>query len=81
MKKADIIKCLKAKLTAAVKKANSAMNKYYPLANKTTNIKDTQKKKLDLNKIATNIAKAVYKADTTILLILSHLLDLAPAFA
>ena len=61
---ADNTKTLKTKLAAAVKKANSAMNKYYPLASKTTNIKDTQKKKLDLNKIATNIAKAVYKADT-----------------
>ena len=61
---ADNEKTLKAKLSAAVKKANSAMNKYYPLANKTTNIKDKPKKKLDLNKVATNIAKAVYKADT-----------------
>ena len=60
---ADNTKTLKTKLAAAVKKANSAMNKYYPLANKTANIKDTQKIKLDLNKIATNIAKAVYKAD------------------
>ena len=63
---ADNTKTLKAKLSAAVKKATSAMNKYYPLANKTTNIKDTQKKKLDLNKVATEIAKAVYKAETNI---------------
>ena len=61
---ADNTKTLKTKLSAAVKKATSAMNKYYPLANKTTNIKDTQKKKLNLNKVATEIAKAVYKADT-----------------
>ena len=61
---ADNAKTLKIKLAAAVKKATSAMNKYYPLANKTTNIKDTKKKKINLNKVATEIAKAVYKADT-----------------
>ena len=61
---ADDMKSLKTKLSAAVKKASSAMNKYYPLASKTANIKEKPKKKLDLNKVATNIAKAVYKADT-----------------
>ena len=61
---ADNTKTLKAKLSAAVKKATSAMNKYYPLAKKSTNIKDTKPIKIDLNSVATNIAKAVYKADT-----------------
>ena len=61
---ADNTKTLNQKLKAAIKKASAAMNKYYPLASKTTNIKEKPKKKLDLNKVATNIAKAVYKADT-----------------
>ena len=61
---ADNEKTLKAKLSAAVKKALSAMNKHYPLAEKSQNIIEKEPKKLDLNNVATKIAKAVYKADT-----------------
>ena len=52
---ADNEKTLKAKLSAAVKKALSAMNKHYPLAEKSQNIIEKEPKKLDLNSVANKI--------------------------
>ena len=60
---ADDTKSLTKKINAAAKKAKSAKNNYYPLARKTTNIKDSNEIQGDLNDIASNIAKAVFKAD------------------
>lgn len=60
---ADDKKSLTDKLNKAVKKAKSARNNYYPLPEKTTNIKDIKVSKKDLNDIASNVAKAVFKAD------------------
>ena len=60
---ADNKKTLNEKLNKAVIKAKQAKNAYYPLAEKTKNIKDTIKDKKDLNKIASEVAKAVFKAD------------------
>ena len=60
---ADNKASLTKKLNSAVKKAKAAKDKYYPLAKKTANIKDTGKDFGDLNDIASNVAKAVFKAD------------------
>lgn len=60
---ADNKKTLTDKLNKAVLKAKQAMNNYYPLAEKTTNIKDKKSSKRNLNDIASNVAKAVFKAD------------------
>lgn len=60
---ADDEKSLEDKLKKAVIKASKAKNAYYPLAEKTKNIKDDKENKKDLNEIATNVAKAVFKAD------------------
>lgn len=60
---ADDNKSLSKKLNAAIKKAKAAKNNYYPLAKKTQNITDTKEIKEDLNEIASNVAKAIFKAD------------------
>ena len=60
---ADNIKTLKAKLNAAIKKAKAAKNNFYPLAKKQINLVGKLNIKDDLNDIATNVAKAVLKAD------------------
>ncbi|MBR5755028.1 MAG: hypothetical protein IKX97_04315, partial [Erysipelotrichaceae bacterium] len=60
---ADDEKTLKKKLNDAVKKAKQARNEYYPLAEKTKNIKSEAKTKRDLNAIASGVARAVFKAD------------------
>lgn len=60
---ADDSKSLSKKITTAVKLAKTAKNKYYPLAKKTTNIIEKAPKEKELNDIASNIAKAVFKAD------------------
>ena len=60
---ADDLKSLNAKINAAVKKAASAKNPYYPLTAKTENIRNTKKGNQDLNEIATKVAKAIFKAD------------------
>lgn len=60
---ADDAKSLNDKIAKAVKRADSAKNAYYPLAEKTGNIKDVRKDKKDLNEIAMRVAKAVFKAD------------------
>ena len=61
---ADDRKSLSQKLSKAVGRAKAARNAYYPLCEKTTNIKETKSAAKDLNKIATNVAEAVLKADT-----------------
>ena len=60
---ADDEKSLAKKLNAAVTRAKSARNQYYPLAEKTVNIKEEKKNKQDLNLIASKVAEAVLKAD------------------
>lgn len=60
---ADDKKTLTKKIDAAYQKAKSAKNNYYPLAKKTKNIIEKANNKLDLNDIASNVAKAVFKAD------------------
>ena len=60
---ADDKKSLNKKLNDAIAKAKQAKNNYYPLPEKTNNIKESKKVKRDLNDIASNIAKAVFKAD------------------
>lgn len=60
---ADDKKTLTDKLNKAVLKAKQAKNNYYPLAEKTKNIKDVKTSKRNLNDIASNVAKAVFKAD------------------
>lgn len=60
---ADDSKSLSKKITTAVKLAKTAKNKYYPLAKKTSNIIEKAPKEKELNDIASNIAKAVFKAD------------------
>lgn len=60
---ADDKKSLTDKLNKAVIKAKQAKNNYYPLPDKTNNIKDNKKSKRNLNDIASNIAKAVFKAN------------------
>nr|MCR4855474.1 hypothetical protein [Erysipelotrichaceae bacterium] len=44
-------------------KAKAAKNPYYPLTEKTENLKDVNSDRKDLNEIATKAAKAVFKAD------------------
>ena len=60
---ADNKKTLTKKINEAAKKAKQAKNQYYPLPEKTKNIKETKTVKRDLNDIALNVAKAVLKAD------------------
>ena len=60
---ADDKNSLTKKLNAAIKKAKAAKNKYYPLASKQESIKDIKEISYDLNDVASNIAKAVFKAD------------------
>ena len=60
---ADNVKTLNSKIDAAAKKAKAAKNNYYPLTKKSNNIKDNDKFNKDLNDIASNVAKAVFKAD------------------
>jgi len=60
---ADDCDTLNKKIAIAIKKAKTVKNAYYPLASKTENICDANKTRKDLNDIASNIAKAVFKAD------------------
>ncbi|MBQ1482449.1 MAG: hypothetical protein IIZ28_02650 [Erysipelotrichaceae bacterium] len=60
---ADDQKSLASKLSKAVTRAKAAKNPYYPLAEKKENLKDTGADKKDLNKVASRVAKAVFKAD------------------
>jgi len=60
---ADDSKSLKTKINQGIKKANAALNPYYELANKTTNIKEDKVGKVDLNDIACKVAKAVFAGD------------------
>ena len=60
---ADDEKSLAKKLNGAVIRARSARNQYYPLAEKTVNIKEERKNRQDLNLIASKVAEAVLKAD------------------
>jgi len=60
---ADDKKSLNDKLNKAVLKAKQAKNNFYPLPEKDKNIKDNKVSKRNLNEIASNIAKAVFKAD------------------
>lgn len=60
---ADDKNSLTKKLNAAIKKAKAAKNKYYPLASKQESIKDIKEISYDLNDVASNVAKAVFKAD------------------
>ncbi|MBR3227334.1 MAG: hypothetical protein IKF68_02190 [Erysipelotrichaceae bacterium] len=61
---ADDERSLNRKLKDAVKKARSARNPYYPLPEKQISVVDKTKAKHDLNAIATEVARAVFKADT-----------------
>ena len=60
---ADDKKTLTKKINEAAKKAKQAANQYYPLPEKTINIKETKVSKRNLNDIALNVGKAVMKAD------------------
>ena len=60
---ADDEKSLKKKLSKAVSQAKAAKNAYYPLAEKTKNVDVKKEIKKDLNEIAMDVAKAVFKAD------------------
>jgi PmbA protein len=60
---ADDARSLSAKLSKALSKAKAAKNPYYPLTEKTENLKDVNSDRKDLNEIATKAAKAVFKAD------------------
>ena len=60
---ADDAGSLASKLNKAVVKAKEAKNAYYPLPEKTENIRDKKSVKRDLNDIAGKVAKAVFKAD------------------
>lgn len=60
---ADDTKSLNKKLIEAVKKAKTAKNEFYPLAKKEKNIIEKAPKEIELNDIASNVAKAVLKAD------------------
>jgi len=60
---ADDEKTLAKKLDGAVIRARSAKNQYYPLAEKTVNIKQENSKKPNLNLVASKVAEAVLKAD------------------
>ena len=59
----DDKKTLGKKINAAISKAKSSKNNYYPLAKKSKNINYDLKIKQDLNDIASNIGKAVLKAN------------------
>ena len=61
---ADDEKSLTKKINEAARKAKAALNEYYPLVCKSKNINDVKEIKYDLNDIASNVAKAVFKADT-----------------
>ncbi len=61
---ADDAKSLSVKLRKAVSQAKAAPNAYYPLAEKTVNYAGKKPSARDLNQIASNAAKAVFKADT-----------------
>ena len=60
---ADDANSLSKKISAAIKKAKTAKNAYYPLAKKNKNINDCKDFKENLNDIASNVAKAIFKAD------------------
>ena len=60
---ADDAKSLNVKLKKAVSQAKAALNAYYPLAEKTADFKAKKPVARDLNQIASNVAKAVFKAD------------------
>ena len=60
---ADDSASLSEKLKKAVRQAKAAKNQYYPLAEKTVNLKDKKASQRDLNDIALKAAKAVFKAD------------------
>lgn len=60
---ADDKASLNKKINAAISKAKAAKNNYYPLAKKSNNISCKDEGKLELNDIACNVAKAVFKAD------------------
>ena len=60
---ADDVKSLASKLNKAVTKAKQARNAYYPLPEKTANIRAKKGVKRDLNDIAGKVAKAVFKAN------------------
>lgn len=60
---ADNQKTLAKKINAAIKKAKTAVNVYYPLPEKTKNITEKPIKTEDLNMVASKIAEAVLKAD------------------
>ena len=60
---ADDKKTLNKKINEAIKKAKQSKNQYYPLPEKTNNIIETKTAKRDLNDIALNVAKAIFKAD------------------
>ncbi len=60
---ADDAKSLSVKLKKAVSQAKAAPNAYYPLAEKSVNYKGKKPSARDLNQIAANAAKAVFKAD------------------
>ena len=61
---ADDSATLTEKLKKAVKQAKAAKNAYYPLTDKTVNLKDNKASGRDLNAIALKVADAVFKADT-----------------
>ena len=60
---ADNARTLKQKINNAVSQAKQAKNQFYPLAEKTENIKDINSRRVDLNEVATKVAKAVLNAD------------------
>ncbi|MBQ2656951.1 MAG: hypothetical protein IJF87_00070 [Erysipelotrichaceae bacterium] len=60
---ADDEKSLAKKLDDAVARARNARNQYYPLAEKTVNIRQENAKKANLNLVASKVAEAVLKAD------------------
>ena len=60
---ADDKKSLTEKLKKAVRKAGETKNAYYPINTDRRDIKEKIEKKKDLNQIATNVAKAVFKAN------------------
>ena len=60
---ADDEKSFIKKTNDAIKKAKSALNKYYPLSSNQKKIDNKLAKKEDLNKLANNVANAILKAD------------------
>ncbi len=59
----DDEKSVVKKVNDAVVKASQALNPYFPLQNKTVNIKEKCEFKEDLNEVALKIGNAVFKAD------------------